>query len=73
MNKIFSLRHQNQYNLRNWTYFDISIVRTANHGSNSARYPSPKIWERILTRIKKLDTIGIFKVAIKMETRILSM
>ena len=28
MNKIFTLRHQKQYNLRNWTYFDVPKVRT---------------------------------------------
>ena len=26
MNEIFTLRHQNQYNLRNWTYFDTPKV-----------------------------------------------
>ena len=37
MNEIFPLRHQNQYNLRNWTYFDAPKVRTVNHGSESVR------------------------------------
>ena len=32
MNEIFLLRHQNQYNLRNWTYFDVPKFRTVNHG-----------------------------------------
>ena len=63
LNKIFPLRHQNQYNLR----------KTSNYGFDSARYLSPKIWEIILTHRKEPDTTGIFKVAIKMETRILSM
>ena len=43
MNKIFILRHQNQYNLRNWTYFDAPKVRTVNHGSESVRYLRSKI------------------------------
>ena len=51
------------YNLRNWTYFDVQKVRAVNHGSQSARYLDPKIWENIPTHIKELDTI--FKVAIK--------
>ena len=37
MNEIFTLRHQNQYNLRNWTYFDAPKVTTVNHGSESFR------------------------------------
>ena len=47
MNEIFTLRHQNQYNLRNWTYFDAPKVRTVNHGSESVRYLGSKIWEII--------------------------
>ena len=35
MNEIFALRHQNQFNLRNWTYFDAPKVRNVNHGSES--------------------------------------
>ena len=43
MNGIFTLRHQNQHNLRNWTYFNTAKVRTANHGSESVRYLGSKI------------------------------
>ena len=28
MNEIFTLRHQNQYNLRNWTYIDVQKFGT---------------------------------------------
>ena len=38
MNEIITLRHQNQYNLRNWTYFDVPKVRTVIHGSESVGY-----------------------------------
>ena len=37
MNEIFTLRHQNQYNLRNGTYFHAPDVRTVNHGSERVR------------------------------------
>ena len=30
MNEILTLRHRNQYNLRNWTYFDAPKNRTVN-------------------------------------------
>ena len=65
MNEIFTLRHQNQYNLRNWTYFDVPKVGAVNHGTESVRYLGSKIWEIIPACIKGLDTIGKFKIAIK--------
>ena len=65
MNEIFTLRHQNQYNLRNWTYFDAPKVRTVSHGSESVRYLSSKIWEIIPVYTKELDTTDKFKIAIK--------
>ena len=74
MNEIFTLRHQSQYNPRNWTYFDALKVRLVNHGSESVRYLGSKIWEIMLAYTNELDSIDKFKFAIKkMETRILSM
>ena len=60
MNEIFTLRHQNQYDIRNWTYFDALKVRTVNHGSESV-----KIWEIIPAYTKELDTTDKLKIAIK--------
>ena len=57
MAEIFTLRHQSQYYLRNWTYFDAPKVRTVNQGSESVRYLGSKIWEIIPTHTKELDTI----------------
>ena len=65
MNEIFTLRHQSQYNPRNWTYFDALKVRLVNHGSESVRYLGSKIWEIIPAYMKELDTIEKFKIAIK--------
>ena len=74
MQKIFTLRHQNQSNLRNWTYFDTPRVRTVNHGSESVRYLGSKIWEIIPAYTKELDTNDKFKIAIKkIRIRIWSM
>ena len=64
MNEILTLRHQNQYNLRNWTYFDAPKVRTINNGSESVRYLGSKISKIIATHTKELDTIDKFKIAI---------
>ena len=52
LNDMFTLRHQNQYNLRNLTYFDASKVRTVNHGSESVIYLGSKICEIIPTHTK---------------------
>ena len=65
MDEIFILRYQNQYNLRNWTYFDAPKVRTVNHSSESVRYLDSKIWEIIPAYTKELDTTEKFKIAIK--------
>ena len=65
MSEIFTLRNQNQYYLRNWTYFDAPKVRTVNQGSESVRYLGSKIWEIMPTHTKELDTIDKFKIAIK--------
>ena len=62
MNEILTLTHQNQYNLRNWRYFDTPKVRTVNHGSETVRYLGSKIWEIIPTHTKELDTIDKFKI-----------
>ena len=35
MNEMLALRHQNQDNLRNWTYFYVTKIRTVNHGSEN--------------------------------------
>ena len=61
MNEIFTLKPQNQYNLRNWTYFQAPKVITVNHGSESVRY----LGSKILEITKELDTTDKFKIAIK--------
>ena len=45
MNEIFILRHQNLKILN----FDVTNVRTVNHGSQSVRYLDPKVWEIVPT------------------------
>ena len=52
VNEIFTVRHQNQYNPRNWTDFDAPKVRTVIHGSESVRYLGRKILEIILRHVK---------------------
>ena len=63
MNEIFTVRHQNQYNLRNSTYIDVQKIW--NHGSESVTSISSKISEILPTHKKVLDTFHKFKIAIK--------
>ena len=65
MNEMFTLRHQNQYNLRNWTYIDTPKVRTVNHGSESVRYLGSMVHKIIPTHTKELDTIVKLEISIK--------
>ena len=63
INEIFTLSSIiNQYNLRNWTYFDAPKV---NHGSESVRYLCSKSWKIIPAYTKELDTSDKCKIAIK--------
>ena len=41
--EIFPLRPQGQYNVRSWSDFTLSIVRTVNYGIEGIRYLGPKI------------------------------
>ena len=58
------IRHQNQYNFRNWTYFDAPKERTVNHGSESVRYLGSKIWEIVSPYTKELDPTDKSEIAI---------
>ena len=65
MNEIFTVRNRNHYNVPDWTYFDVTKVRTVNHGSVSIRYLGSKIWKIIPAHAKELYTMDKFKIAIK--------
>ena len=64
MTKISPLRPQGQCNLRSWSDFTLTIVRTINYGIESIRYLGPNIWESISANIKEVDTIERFKSGI---------
>ena len=63
MDEIFTLTHQNQYHLTNWTYLNVLKVRTVNHGSGNVKYLGSKIWEIIPIHTKELYTIDKFIIA----------
>ena len=47
MNEIFQLRKKSHYNLRYTYEFIIPPIHSVYHGSESASYLRPKIWELI--------------------------
>ena len=61
LNEIFTLRHQNQYNLRNWSAFYVRYF-DPDHGSESVRYLGPMILEIIPKHINKSDTKDKLKI-----------
>ena len=63
MDEIFTLTHQNQYHLTNWTYLNVLKVRSVNHGSGNVKYLGSKIWEIIPIHTKELYTIDKFIIA----------
>ena len=63
--EILPLRPQGQYNLRSWSDFTLSIVRTVNYWIESIRYLGSKVWESIPANIKEVDTTERFKSGIK--------
>ena len=65
MDEIFTLKNRDQYNVGDQTDFDISKVRSVNHGSESVRYLGAMIQETIPTDIKELYTNNKFDMAIK--------
>lgn len=62
---ILPLRHQNQYNLGNWSHFCVPKLRSVNISSKSVRYLCYKNWKIIPTHIKESDTTDKLKIAIK--------
>lgn len=62
---MFALRHQSQYNLRNWSDFNLKNVRTINYGIKSMRCLGLKTWESISGNIKEVNTIESCKSGIQ--------
>ena len=65
MNKIFQLREEFHYNPRYTSNFVIPPIHSVYHGSESASYLGPKIWELITHVIRQIDSFKRFKKEIK--------
>ena len=56
---------ENNYNLRNHSYFLILTVKTVYHGSESIKNLGPRIWNLVPDNLKQLGDIDSFKTEIK--------
>ena len=56
---------ENNYNLRNHSYFLIPTVKTVYHGSESIKNLGPRIWNLVPNNLKQLGDIDSFKTEIK--------
>ena len=65
MNEIFQLTEKSHYNIRYTSPFFIPPTHSVYHGSESASYLGPKLWELLPPVIRKIDTLSGFKKAIK--------
>lgn len=63
--EIFILRHQNQYNLRNWSGFCVLIIRSVDLGSEGVSQLCPKVWKIKSTHKNESDTKDKFKIDAK--------
>ena len=61
---LFEVR-ENNYNLRNHSYFLIPTVKTVYHGSESIKNLGPRIWNLVPDNLKQLGDIDSFKTEIK--------
>ena len=61
---LFEVR-ENNYNLRNQSYFLIPTVKTVYHGSESIKNLGPRIWNLVPDNLKQLGDIDSFKTETK--------
>ena len=61
---VFEVR-ENNYNLRNHSYFLIPTVKAVYHGSESMKNLGPRIWNLAPDNLKQLGDIDSFKTEIK--------
>ena len=59
MQKVFLVKEQGNYNLRNQTDFVIPQVKSVNYGLESIHVLGPKIWESVPNDLKNKESIAI--------------
>ena len=61
---LFEVR-ENNYNLRNQSYFLIPTVKTVYHGSESIKNLGPRVWNLVPDNLKQAGNVDSFKTEIK--------
>ena len=64
MSDLFFTR-ENNYNLRNFQDLESSLKRLVIFGTETISYRGPQVWNLILERFRKLETLNKFKKEIK--------
>ena len=62
--QLFQLRN-NDYNLRQFSQFDLPNVRSIFYGTESISFLGPKIWNILPNEFKKETSLDVFKKLIK--------
>ena len=65
MNKIFKLKAENRYNLKQISEFSMPMVKSVYHRTESISYLGPKIWDKLPKNLKNIETVEHFKKEIK--------
>ena len=65
INEIFQPREESHYNLRYASKIFIPPIHSVYHGSKSASFLGPKIWELIRPVIRQIESFDRFKKEIK--------
>ena len=65
MQKVFQVKEQGNYNLRNQTYFVIPEVKSINHDLESVQFLGPKLRENLPNDFKNIESVDSFKTGIK--------
>ena len=63
--ELFEKQNDHQYNLRHNSQFTTPAVNSLYHGNESVSFLGPKIWGILPDRLKKIDSLGSIKTAIK--------
>ena len=69
MQKIFPIKEQGQYNLRNQTHFVIPCVKSVNYDTESIRGLGPKIWRCLPRDIKNEEKVKSLFIVLKLPLR----
>ena len=72
MKQVFKSNNINNYNLRSEQHLILPRTKTVTYGLGSLKYMGYKTWNNVPITIRKLETIGQFKLEIKSGMKIIA-